>query len=294
MTKVRKAIIPAGGFGTRMLPATKVVPKELLPVVDKPLIQFIVEEIANSGIEEVILVTGREKGSIEDHFDTFTELEIFLEKKNKVDLLAMIRQLSGLVRIVSVRQPYPSGLGHAVLCAQSLIKDEPFAVLLPDDLIIADTPCLAQLLRVHDEFAAPVIAVQAVPDENVTQYGVIEPDTIRDGLHRIKDMVEKPASRALAPSNLAIIGRYVLPPEIFPLLKNTEAGAGGEIQLTDAIRTLLGSRPVYGLQYEGIRFDAGNKAGFIAANLFLGLRHPEIKDELSAFMRSLDLRGVMK
>jgi UTP--glucose-1-phosphate uridylyltransferase len=294
MAKVRKAIIPAGGFGTRMLPATKVVPKELLPVVDKPLIQFIVEEIASSGIEEVILITGREKGSIEDHFDSFTELELFLEKKNKLELLAAIKQLSGLVRIVSVRQPYPSGLGHAVLCARSLIKDEPFAVLLPDDLIISETPCLAQLLRVHEEFDAPVIAVQAVPDENVTQYGIIAHETVRSRLHRITDMIEKPSSLALAPSNLAIIGRYVLPPEIFSFLEDTKAGAGGEIQLTDAIRRLLKTSPVYGLQYEGVRFDAGNKAGFIAANLFLGLRHPEVRDELSAFIRSLDLDGVMK
>jgi UTP--glucose-1-phosphate uridylyltransferase len=293
MSKVRKAIIPAGGFGTRMLPATKVVPKEFLPVVDKPLIQFIVEEIAASGIEEVILITGREKGSLEDHFDSFTELELFLEKKNKTELLDMIRQLSGLVRIVSVRQSYPSGLGHAVLCAQSLINHEPFAVLLPDDLIISKTPCLAQLLQVHDEYDAPVIAVQEVPDDSVMQYGIIKPERVRDRLFRILDMVEKP-SRAEAPSNLAIIGRYVLPPEIFPLLRKTAAGAGGEIQLTDAIRLLLSQTPAFGLQYEGTRFDAGNKVGFITANIFLGLNHPEVKDELRAFIRTLDLDTIMK
>lgn len=293
MSKVKKAIIPAGGFGTRMLPATKVVPKELLPVVDKPLIQFIVEEIAASGIEEVILITGREKGSLEDHFDSFTELELFLEKKNKKDLLDMVRQLSGLVRIVSVRQSHPLGLGHAVLCAQSLINNEPFAVLLPDDLIISKTPCLAQLLQVYDEYEAPVIAVQAVPDESVMQYGIIRPEPVKERLFKIQDMVEKPR-QAEAPSNLAIIGRYVLPPDIFPLLRETSAGAGGEIQLTDAIRLLLNKMPAFGLQYEGTRFDAGNKVGFITANIFLGLAHPEVRDDLRAFMRTLDLNTIMK
>lgn len=293
MEKVRKAIIPAGGFGTRMLPATKVVPKELLPVVDKPLIQFIVEEIVASGIEEVILITGREKGSIEDHFDSFTELELFLEKKNKIDLLNMVRQLSGMVRIVSVRQSYPMGLGHAIFCARNLINNEPFAVLLPDDLIFASKPCTAQLLDVFEEYGNPVIAVQAVPEESVMHYGIIKPEPVRDRLHRIKDMTEKPSPHN-APSNLAIIGRYILPPEIFAFLGQTQAGAGGEIQLTDAIRLLLGSMPVFGLEYEGRRFDAGNKAGFIAANLFLGLQHPEVREDLLAFMRTLDLNDLMK
>jgi UTP--glucose-1-phosphate uridylyltransferase len=293
MPTVRKAIIPAGGFGTRMLPATKVVPKELLPIVDKPLIQFIVEEIAGAGIEEVILITGREKGSIEDHFDSFTELELFLEKKKKSDLLGLIRNLSKMVRIVSVRQPYPLGLGHAILCAKSLINGEPFAVLLPDDLIIARTPCLAQLIQIYNEFQKPVIALQEVPKDAVTQYGIILPETVRERLYAIKDMVEKPALRA-APSNLAIIGRYVLPPEIFSLLENTKPGIGGEIQLTDAIRALLEKTSVLGLQYEGTRFDAGNKAGFVKANLFLGLQHPEVRDELLAFIRTLDLRDYMQ
>ncbi len=293
MHKVRKAIIPAGGFGTRMLPATKVVPKELLPVVDKPLIQFIVEEIAASGIEEVILITGREKGSIEDHFDSFTELELFLEKKKKTELLNIVRRLSGMVRIVSIRQTYPLGLGHAILCARSLINNEPFAVLLPDDLIIAETPCIGQLLDVYNEHGSPVIAVQEVPKSQVHQYGIIAPEPVRERLYAIKDMVEKPKLRD-APSNLAIIGRYVLPPEIFGLLAGQEAGAGGEIQLTDAIRRLLGTMPVLGLQYEGLRFDAGNKAGFITANLYLGLRHPEVKDELAAFLGTLDLSKFMQ
>jgi len=291
--KVRKAVIPAGGFGTRMLPATKVVPKELLPIVDKPLIQFIVEEIVESGIEEVILITGREKGSIEDHFDSFTELELFLEKKKKEDLLDMMKRLSSMVRIVSVRQSYPMGLGHAVLCARSLINDEPFAVLLPDDLVIARKPCIGQLLEVFNEYGSPVIAVQEVPEKHVSQYGIIKPQPIKERLYEIKDVIEKPPVGD-APSNLAVIGRYVLPPEIFSALSATEAGVGGEIQLTDAIRSLLGARQFLALQYEGIRFDAGNKAGFLKANLYLGLRHPEVKEELGAFIRALDLDKFMK
>lgn len=293
MKRVRKAVIPAGGFGTRMLPATKAVPKELLPVVDKPLIQFIVEEIADSGIEEVILITGREKGSIEDHFDTFMELELFLEKKKKMDLLEAVKKTSSLVRIVSVRQPYPTGLGHAILCARDLICDEPFAVLLPDDLIVARTPCIAQLLDVYNEYGFPVVAVQAVAQEVVHQYGVIRPEPMRERLHQIRDMVEKPPLGS-APSNLAIIGRYVLPPEIFGILSGTEAGAGGEIQLTDAIKRLLPDMSVLGLEYEGKRFDAGNKAGLITANLFLGLQHPDVREELGAFIRTLDLEEIMK
>jgi UTP--glucose-1-phosphate uridylyltransferase len=293
MQKIRRAVIPAGGFGTRMLPATKVVPKEMLPVVDKPLIQFIVEEVAESGIEEVILITSREKGSIEDHFDCCTELELFLEKKNKPDLLAMMRDLSAMVRIVSVRQSYPLGLGHAILCARSLIQDEPFAVLLPDDLIIARRGCLGQLLDVYYEFGNPVIAIQSVPDEATSQYGIITPDRIRDRLYGVKDMVEKPPAGKAA-SNLAIIGRYVLPPEIFTFLDRTEAGIGGEIQLTDALQRLLGLMPVLALQYEGLRFDAGNRAGFIKANLYLALQQEEIRQEISSFIRTLDLDGFMK
>lgn len=293
MKKVRKAIVPAGGFGTRMLPATKVVPKELLPVVDKPLIQFLVEEIASAGIEEVILITGREKGSIEDHFDTFTELELFLEKKKKTDLLEIVKRTSSLVRIASVRQPYPMGLGHAILCAQDLINDEPFAVLLPDDLIVSRTPCIAQLLDVFNEHGNPVIAVQRVPHEAVSQYGVIRPEPMKERLHRIADMVEKPPV-ASAPSDLAIIGRYVLPPDIFRILRGTEAGAGGEVQLTDAIKRLLPDMTVLGLEYEGKRFDAGTKAGLITANLFLGLQNPEVRDELKAFIGTLDLGEIMK
>jgi UTP--glucose-1-phosphate uridylyltransferase len=293
MKRVRKAIIPAGGFGTRLLPATKVVPKELLPVVDKPLIQFIVEEIAEAGIEEVILITGREKGSIEDHFDTFTELELFLEKKNKPDLVQLIRSLSQLVKIVSVRQPYPMGLGHAILCARGLINDEPFAVLLPDDLIISQTPCIAQLLAVYEKHQKPVIAIQRVPDEDVSSYGIIKPQTLHDGLHAVVDLVEKPPLHD-APSNLAVIGRYVLPPQLFAELQKTGAGAGGEIQLTDALRALLPNIPILGLEYEGIRFDAGNRAGFIKANLFQGLRNPEIRDELVSFIKDLDIGATIK
>ncbi len=288
MKPLRKALVPAGGFGTRLLPATKAVPKELLPIVDKPLIQFIVEELVESGFEELVLVTGRQKGSIEDHFDSLPELEGFLERKGKGDLLQTMLALSKMIRIVSVRQPYPLGLGHAVLCAKSIIRDEPFAVMLPDDLIISKRPCIGQLADVFNEFGKPVIAIQRVPDNDVMHYGIIRPRTVRDGLHEVLDMVEKP-SREQAYSNLAIIGRYVLPPDIFSALEETPPGAGGEIQLTDAIKRMLGRGSVFGLEYEGRRFDAGNKPGFVKANVYVGLRHPEVREELLSFIQTLDL-----
>ena len=288
MKQLRKALIPAGGFGTRLLPATKAVPKELLPIVDKPLIQFIVEELVASGFEELVLVTGRQKGSLEDHFDSMPELEDFLETKGKADLLQTMQSLSKMIRIVSVRQPHPLGLGHAVLCAKSILKDEPFAVLLPDDLIVSKRPCIGQLADVFDEFGGPVLAIQRVPDNDVMHYGIIKPRTLRDGLHEVLDMVEKP-SQEQAYSNLAIIGRYILPPDIFPALEQTQPGAGGEIQLTDAIKRMLGRGPVFGLEYEGRRFDAGNKPGFVKANIYVGLRHPEVREDLLSFIQTLDL-----
>lgn len=292
MKRVRKAIIPAGGFGTRLLPATKVIPKEMLPIVDKPLVQFIMEEIAQSGIEEVILITATGKGSIEDHFDTFAELDLFLEKKNRTDLVDSVRSLTQLVNIVSVRQPYPMGLGHAILCARNLIGDEPFAVLLPDDFIIARTPCIAQLLAVYEEYHQPVLAIQPVPDQDVSSYGIIRPQTISEGLYTVLDLTEKPPLED-APSNLAVIGRYVLPPQLFPELEKTYAGAGGEIQLTDALKALLPTTPILGLEYEGTRFDAGNRAGFVKANLFLALKNPEIKDEVLSFIKELDINKII-
>jgi UTP--glucose-1-phosphate uridylyltransferase len=288
MKPLRKALVPAGGFGTRMLPATKVVPKELLPIVDKPLIQFIVEELVESGFDELVLVTGRQKGSIEDHFDSLPELEGLLETKGKGELLQTMQALSKMIRIVSVRQPYPLGLGHAVLCAKSILKDEPFAVLLPDDLIVSKRPCIGQLADVFNEFGRPVIAVQRVPDDDVMHYGIIRPRTVREGLHEVIDMIEKPTQER-AYSNLAIIGRYVLPPEIFTALEETPPGAGGEIQLTDAIKRLLPGGAVLGLEYEGRRFDAGNKPGFVKANIYIGLRHPEVREELLSFIQTLDL-----
>jgi UTP--glucose-1-phosphate uridylyltransferase len=288
MKRLRKALVPAGGFGTRMMPATKAVPKELLPIVDKPLIQFIVEELVESGFEELVLVTGRQKGSIEDHFDSMPELEDLLAAKGKTDLLRTMQALSKMIRIVSVRQPYPLGLGHAVLCAKSILKDEPFAVLLPDDLIVSKKPCIGQLADVFNEFGRPVIAVLRVPDDDVMHYGIIRPRTVREGLHEVIDMIEKPP-REQAYSNLAIIGRYVLPPDIFSALEETTPGAGGEIQLTDAIKRMLGRGSVLGLEYEGRRFDAGNKPGFVKANIYLGLRHPEVREELLSFIQTLDL-----
>lgn len=286
MKKVRKAVIPTGGFGMRMLPATKAVPKELLPVVDKPLIQFIMEEIAGSEIEEVILITGPEKSSIEDHFDTSKELELFLEKKERMDLLESVRRTSSPVRIVSARQPHPSGLGQAILRARDLVNDEPFAVLLPDDLIVGETPCIAQLLDVFGEYGHPVIGVQAAPQGAASQHGTIRHESFADKVHRIKDLAEGPS---VASPNLAVIGRFVLPPEIFAALDGVKGGAGNGAELTNAIRQLLPNMTFLGLEYEGKHFDAGNKAGLIAANLFLGLQHPEVRQELREFIRTLDL-----
>ena len=259
-----------------------------MPVVDKPLIQFIVEELVQSGIEEVILITGREKGSIEDHFDSFAELELFLERKGKSQLLNDLTVLSRSIRIASIRQSYPMGLGHAILGAKGLVNNEPFAVMLPDDLIFSKTPCIGQLIEVFDEHKKPVIAVQRVAPEEASNYGIIKDEVVRDRLYRILDMVEKPAP-ADAPSNLAIIGRYILPPEIFGILEITPAGIGGEIQLTDALKRLLPATSVLGLEYEVTRFDSGNKAGLIKANIFLGLQHPEVREELAAFIRGLDI-----
>ena len=293
MSRVRRAVIPAGGFGTRLLPATKVVPKELMPVVDRPLIQFIIEELVRSGIEEVVLITGRQKGSIEDHFDSFAELELYLERRGKHHLLDDLTVLSRSIRMVSIRQPYPMGLGHAILCAKSLLNGEPFAVMLPDDLILSEAPCIGQLIEVFDEYRTPVIAVQRVLPEEVGSYGIIRDKPIKDRLYGVLDMVEKPSPMD-APSNLAIIGRYILPPEIFGTLEITPAGIGGEIQLTDALKRLLPTTSILGLEYEGKRFDAGNKAGLIKANVYLGLQHPEVRDELAAFIRSLDIAQVLQ
>jgi len=284
--KVKKAVIPAAGFGTRFLPATKVVPKELLPIVDKPTIQYIMEEVAAAGIVEVILITGREKGSIEDHFDTSTELESHLKKKDKMDLLRMVQNISEMVTLVSVRQKEPLGLGHAILCAKKVVGDEPFAVLLGDDLIDAKIPCIRQMIDVYQKMKGALIAIQKVPKTETHLYGIIKGKKVSDRIYRIEEMVEKP-KQGRAPSNLAIIGRYILPPQIFGILEKVSPDGKGEIQLTDGLRELSQRVPVFGYEFFGDRYDAGEKLGYLQANISFGLKHPELGPKLKRYLRKL-------
>jgi UTP--glucose-1-phosphate uridylyltransferase len=284
--KVKKAVIPAAGFGTRFLPATKVVPKELLPIVDKPTIQYIMEEVAAAGIEEVILITGREKGSIEDHFDTSTELENHLKKKGKEDLLRMVREISEMVTLVSVRQKEPLGLGHAILCAKRTVGEEPFAVLLGDDLIDAKVPCIKQMIDVYQEMEGALIAIQKVPRSETHLYGIIKGKRVKERVYRIEEMVEKP-KQGRAPSNLAIIGRYILPPQIFGILEKVSPDVKGEIQLTDGLRELSQRLPVFGYEFIGDRYDAGDKLGYLQANISFGLRHPELGPKLKHYLKNM-------
>jgi UTP--glucose-1-phosphate uridylyltransferase len=286
---VRKAVIPAAGWGTRFLPATKASPKEMLPLVDKPLIQYAVEEAVASGIEDIIVITGRGKRAIEDHFDRSVELEETLKGTGKSQILHQIRQISNLANFCYVRQSEQLGLGHAVLCAQHLIGDEPFAVILGDEIIDAHVPALAQLTHVYKKRHGAVLGVQDVPKADVSRYGIVTPKRLAHGLHRVEGLVEKP-SPADAPSTLAVIGRYVLPPEIFPILRRTRPGKNGEIQLTDALKELAKKSPMYALEVEGQRHDAGDKLGFLIATVEFALKNPalgaEFRDYLSTRMRT--------
>ncbi len=286
--KVKKAVIPAAGFGTRFLPATKVVPKELLPIVDKPTIQYIMEEVAAAGIEEVILITGREKGSIEDHFDTSSELENHLKKKNRKDLLRMVQNISEMVTLVSVRQKEPLGLGHAILCAKKVVGHEPFAVLLGDDLIDAKIPCIRQMIDVYQKMEGALLAIQKVPKTETHLYGIIKGKRVSDRIYRIEEMVEKP-KQGTAPSNLAIIGRYILPPQIFGILERVSPDRNGEIQLTDGLRGLSQGIPIFGYEFFGDRYDAGDKLGYLQANISFGLKHPELGPKLKRFLKNMQL-----
>lgn len=283
--KVRKAIIPAAGWGTRFLPATKAQPKEMLPIVDKPAIQYTVEEAIASGIEDIIIVTGKNKRAIEDHFDRALELEIVLKEKGDDELLHLIEDISNLVDIYYVRQKEALGLGHAVYCARKFIGEEPFAVLLGDDLIDAPVPCLRQLLEIYEEYQSTVLAIQEVPREHVSRYGVIkpEPQTADDHLFRVVDLVEKPPVAA-APSRYAVIGRYIITPEIFDILERLEPGAGGEIQLTDALRELAKIQSIYAYLFAGERYDVGDKLGFLQATVKLALARPELGDSFRSFL----------
>jgi UTP--glucose-1-phosphate uridylyltransferase len=291
--KVRKAVFPAAGLGTRFLPATKAQPKEMLPIVDKPIIQYGVEEAIHSGIQNIIIVTGRGKTAIEDHFDVSFELEYLLESRGKKEMLAIVRGISDMINVSYTRQKEALGLGHAVLRAQELVGEEPFAVVLADDLIDAETPCLRQLLDVYEFFNAPVLAVMEVPRDKISAYGVIDAEPVsyngtRDRVYRIRDLVEKPKPGE-APSNLAIIGRYVLTPEIFPSVQAIDPGAGSEIQLTDALRHLLRSRPIYACRFEGTRHDAGDKLGFLKATVEYALRRHDLGEPFREYLKGLKL-----
>ena len=291
--KVRKAVFPAAGLGTRFLPATKAQPKEMLPVVDKPIIQYGVEEAIHSGIQNIIIVTGRGKSAIEDHFDVSFELENLLETRGKKELLATVRAISDMINVSYVRQKEALGLGHAVLRAMELVGHEPFAVVLADDLIDAETPCLRQLLDVYSFFGSPVLAVMEVPRENISAYGCIDAEAIthngsNDRVFRIRDLVEKPKPSE-APSNLAIIGRYVVTPEIFDSLQAIDPGSGGEIQLTDGLKHLLRSRPIYAYRFDGTRYDAGDKLGFLKATVEYALRRPDLGGPFRDYLKGLKL-----
>ncbi|HZO80917.1 MAG TPA: UTP--glucose-1-phosphate uridylyltransferase [Candidatus Binataceae bacterium] len=284
--KVRKAVIVAAGLGTRMLPASKVIPKEILPVVDRPAIQVVVEEAVASGIEEVVIVVAPGRTLVLDHFEPAVELERHLEERGKYDLLAMVRATNPAVRITPATQERPLGLGHAVLQARAAVGDEPFAVILPDDIFDADPPCLRQLIAVAEERDAPVVALMRVAHADISKYGIVEATTAGERLYRLHGMVEKPEP-AKAPSNFAIMGRYVLTPEVFELLAAGKPGAGGELQLTDALRALSQRRAMYGYEVIGTRYDLGDRFGFLAAQVGFGLKRPEVADRLRAYLRSV-------
>jgi UTP--glucose-1-phosphate uridylyltransferase len=293
ISKVRKAVFPAAGLGTRFLPATKAQPKEMLPLVDKPLIQYGVEEAIHSGIQNIIIVTGRGKSAIEDHFDVSFELEHTLEAKGKKELLAIVRNVSDMINVAYVRQKEALGLGHAVLRAKELVGPEPFSVILSDDVIESEIPCTRQLLDVYEFYGASVVALMEVEGDAISSYGAVDAEPVqhngtRDRLFRVRNMVEKPKASE-APSNLAIIGRYVLTPEIFDSIEAIEPGSGGEIQLTDALKHLLRSRPIYGFKFEGKRYDAGDKLGFLKATVEFALQRFDLGSEFRTYLQSLHL-----
>ena len=283
--KIRKAIIPAAGLGTRFLPATKAQPKEMLPIVDKPTLQYIIEEAIASGIEEILIITGRNKTSIENHFDKSVELELELEKKGKTELLEMVRDISDMVNIHYIRQKEPLGLGHAVGCAKSFIGNEPFAVLLGDDIIDSEEPCLAQLIRAYEETNSIILGVQSVDKNDVYKYGIIDIESKDDRLYKVRDMVEKP-NVSEAPSNVAILGRYILTPDIFEILEKQTPGKGGEIQLTDAIEYMLKSHHIYAYEFIGNRYDVGDKLGSIKATIDFALKREELRDDLLEILKN--------
>ncbi|AFH59941.1 UTP--glucose-1-phosphate uridylyltransferase GalU [Paenibacillus caseinilyticus] len=284
--KIKKAIIPAAGLGTRFLPATKAMPKEMLPIVDKPTIQYIVEEAVASGIEDIIIVTGKGKRAIEDHFDNYFELEANLQEKGKLDLLAEVRYPTSMADIHYIRQKEPKGLGHAIWCARKFIGDEPFAVLLGDDIVVSEKPCLQQMIEIFDTYQVSVLGVQNVEPETVSRYGIVDGMQLEDRVTRVTRLVEKP-KREEAPSTQAILGRYILTPRIFDVLENQATGAGGEIQLTDAIAALNRMEAVYAYEFEGTRYDVGEKLGFIQTMLDFSLQRPDLREDVLAYMQKI-------
>ena len=284
--KVRKAVIPAAGLGTRFLPATKSQPKEMLPIVDKPTIQYIIEEAAAAGVEDIIVVTGRNKRSIEDHFDRSIELEVELERTGKQQLLQMVKAIPEIANIHFIRQKQPLGLGHAVLTASHFIGDEPFAVLLGDDVVVSRKPVLQQMVEIFREYKTSILGVQEVSAEVVHKYGIVDCKPVDENIFKVKDLVEKPAREA-APSRIAILGRYILTPSIFSYLETQEAGAGGEIQLTDGLKRLAKDEAMYAYIFKGHRYDVGTKIGFLQANIEFALRNPEVTDELKNYLDAL-------
>jgi UTP--glucose-1-phosphate uridylyltransferase len=284
--KVKKAIIPAAGLGTRFLPATKAQPKEMLPIVDKPTIQYIIEEAVASGIEEILIITGRNKKSIEDHFDKSVELELELENKHNDDLLKQVRDISNLVNIHFIRQKEPRGLGHAINCARTFVGNEPFAVMLGDDIVDSNTPCLKQLIDCFEEKKATILGVQEVARENVNKYGIVDGVQISDKVYKVNNLVEKPQVD-VAPSNVAILGRYIITPDIFDILDNTKPGKGNEIQLTDALKTLSLQQDMYAYIFEGRRHDVGDKLGFLEATVEFALKRDDLKVPFMKYLQSL-------
>lgn len=282
--RVKKAVFPVAGLGTRFLPATKSTPKEMLPLIDKPLVQYVVEEAVHSGIEQILFVTGRGKRAIEDHFDIAFELESMLYDKGKDLELHQVREIAEMANIFFVRQKEALGLGHAILCAKEFVGDEPFAVLLGDDIIDSEQPCLSQLLDVYELYRGPVLALEQVPLEKISSYGCVAANSLTERAYEVLDLVEKPAKNE-APSDLAIIGRYILSPGIFPILELQEPGKGGEIQLTDAIKTLAKTEPIYGCKFEGVHHDCGDKLGFLKATVDMALKRQEFNGELQEFLR---------
>lgn len=280
--KIKKAIIPAAGLGTRFLPATKAQPKEMLPIVDKPAIQYIVEEAVQSGIEEILIITGRNKRAIEDHFDRNIELELSLKAQGKYDLLSLVEELSS-VTIHYVRQKDAKGLGHAVLCAKQFVGNEPFAVLLGDDIIDANVPCLKQLIKVYNDNPGTILGVQSVAKEKVCNYGIVQAEQMKNRLWKVTDLIEKPLIEQ-APSQLAVLGRYIIEPEIFELLEHTHPGRGGEIQLTDALKNLAAIRPVYAYCFEGRRYDVGDKQGYLEATVEFALKRPDLREPFLRYL----------